>query len=403
MKLAYSDVDEAFRLEVRTFVAQKLPQWLKKKVENGQRLEHGDYLAWFEMLHERGWITPSWPIEHGGTGWSPLQKAIFDEETLLGGAPRVVASGIQMLGPVLARFGTPEQKSKHLPAIRASTVWWAQGFSETGAGSDLASLRTSAVEVPATQNDASHFLLNGHKVWTSYAQWCSWMFALVRTRTEGKPQESISFLLIDLSSPGVTVRPIRMLENGTDLNEVYLDNVKVPTANLVGELHRGWDCAKYLLGFERTGIAGIGSCKQQLMRLKRVIGAKSAPALSALHAELWADRIATFEIELMALEATSLRLLSANQKGLFPGIEASVLKVKGTELRQAIYAALVEAGGQAALILDDAYAMAETADDKESDQWLAMLGANYLDARKLSIYGGTNEVQRNMIARAALS
>jgi alkylation response protein AidB-like acyl-CoA dehydrogenase len=222
----------------------------------------------------------------------------------------------------------------------------------------------------------------------------------VRTRTEGKAQESISFLLIDLGTPGVTVRPIRMLEKGTDLNEVYLDNVKVPLSNLVGELHRGWDCAKYLLGFERTGIAGIGSCKQQLMRLKKVLDAKFNEGNAIVIKEIWDDRIAAFEIELIALEATSLRLLSANQHGLFSGVEASVLKVKGTELRQAIYAALLEAGGQAACVLDDAYASTDEID--EDDQWLAMLGANYLDARKLSIYGGTNEVQRNMIARAAL-
>ncbi len=393
MKLALSDADQAFRQEVRRFVAEKLPAWLKQKVETGQRLEHSDYLTWFALLYEKGWITPSWPVEHGGTGWSPLQKAIFDEETLLAGAPRVVASGIQMLGPVLARFGTPEQKATHMPAIRESRVWWAQGFSETGAGSDLASLRTSAELVDATDAAPAHFVVNGHKVWTSYAQWSTWMFALVRTRQGTKPQESISFLLIDLSSPGITVRPIRMLENGTDLNEVYLDQVKVPLTNLVGELHRGWDCAKYLLGFERTGIAGIGSCKQQLMRLKGVVQAQSA-----LHsAALWQDRIAAFEIELMALEATSLRLLSAKQHGLFPGAEASVLKVKGTELRQAIYAALLEASGPSSLVLDDHYA-----DSDEPDQALSMIGANYLDARKLSIYGGTNEVQRTMIARAAL-
>jgi alkylation response protein AidB-like acyl-CoA dehydrogenase len=393
MKLEFSTADVAFRQDVRAFVAAKLPSWLKRKVETGQRLEHSDYLTWFQLLYEQGWITPSWPIEHGGTGWSPLQKAIFDEETLLGGAPRVVASGIQMLGPVLAKFGTTEQKAQHLPLIRQSKVWWAQGFSETGAGSDLASLRTSAVVVEATQDAESHLILNGHKVWTSYAQWCTWMFALVRTRSDGKPQESISFLLINLNSPGISVRPIRMLENGTDLNEVYLDTVKVPFANLVGELHRGWDCAKYLLGFERTGIAGIGSCKQQLARLKDVVLKETPPSRT----EHWQDRIAAFEIELMALEATSLRLLSANQRGLFPGVEASVLKVKGTELRQAIYAALLEAGGKSALLLDDAYASSD-----EPDQCLTMLAANYLDARKLSIYGGTNEVQRNMIARAAL-
>jgi alkylation response protein AidB-like acyl-CoA dehydrogenase len=386
MQLKYTSIDDAFRLSVREFVAQKLPAWIKEKVERGQRLEKSDYLVWFDALYQQGWITPAWPIEYGGTGWSPIQRAIFDEETLLAGAPRVIASGIQMLGPVLSKFGTKAQKDLHLPLIRQSKVWWAQGFSEPSAGSDLASLRTSAV----IDEDGQSFIVNGQKLWTSYAQWCDWMFALVRTKADGKPQESISFILIDMSTPGVKVRPIRMLENGTDLNEVFLDNVKVPAINLVGELHRGWDCAKYLLGFERTGIAGIGSCKQQLARLRKVLG--QTPS------ELWQDRLTDFEIELLALEATSLRLLSVNQLALFAGVEASTLKVKGTELRQSIYGALLEAGGDAALLLDDQFARSD-----DADAWLGMLAANFLDARKLSIYGGTNEVQRNMIARAALN
>ena len=375
MKLEFAAADLAFRDEVRAFVAARLDPRIKRKVELGLRLEREDYVAWYTQLHERGWITPGWPTEHGGPGWTPLQRHIFDEETLLGGAPRIVASGINMLGPVLIRFGTDAQKDRYLPAIRRSETWWAQGFSEPGAGSDLAAVRTSAVR------DGDDFIVNGHKVWTSYAQWCSMMFALVRTDPHApKPQEGISFLLIDMNAPGVEVRPIRMLDGGTDLNEVYLDNVRVPAENLVGELHKGWTCGKYLLGHERTGIAGIGSCKQQLARVRAVAAQQGIGGDPVLR-----HRIAQFEAELMALEFTGLRMLSANQASRAPGVQASVLKVRGTELRQAIYELLVDVAGPQAVSLEEGPA------------------ANYLDSRKLSIYGGANEVQRNLIARAVLA
>lgn len=394
MKLQFSAADEAFRLEVRAFVKDHLPADIRRKVELGLRLEHADYVTWFRILEARGWLTPGWPVEHGGPGWSHVQRYIFDEETLLGGAPRIIASGIQMLGPVLHAFGTEEQKRKYLPDIRQSNTWWAQGFSEPGAGSDLAAVRTTAVLEP----DGKHFVVNGHKVWTSYAQWCSMMFALVRTDPNAsKPQEGISFLLIDMASPGLTVRPIRMLEGGTDLNECYLDNVRVPVENLVGELHKGWSYGKYLLGHERTGIAGIGSCKQQLARARQLAqqqGLGDDPVLQG--------RLAQFDVELMALEFTALRLLSAHQQSRTPGVEASMLKVRGTELRQAIFEALLDIAGPDAVPFSlDAQSL-EHLDEAVTDPTLASLAANCLDARKLTIYGGTNEVQRNLIARATL-
>lgn len=394
MKLQFSAADEAFRLEVRAFVKEHLPADIRRKVELGLRLEHADYVTWFRILEARGWLTPGWPVEHGGPGWNHVQRYIFDEETLLGGAPRIIASGIQMLGPVLHAFGTEEQKRRYLPDIRQSNTWWAQGFSEPGAGSDLAAVRTTAVLEP----DGQHFVVNGHKVWTSYAQWCSMMFALVRTDPNAsKPQEGISFLLIDMASPGLTVRPIRMLEGGTDLNECYLDNVRVPVENLVGELHKGWSYGKYLLGHERTGIAGIGSCKQQLARARQLAqqqGLGDEPVLQA--------RLAQFEVELMALEFTALRLLSAHQQSRTPGVEASMLKVRGTELRQAIFEALLDIAGPDAVPFSlDAQSL-EHLDEAVTDPTLVALAANCLDARKLTIYGGTNEVQRNLIARATL-
>ena len=394
MKLQFSAADEAFRLEVRAFVKEHLPADIRRKVELGLRLEHADYVTWFRILEARGWLTPGWPVEHGGPGWNHVQRYIFDEETLLGGAPRIIASGIQMLGPVLHAFGTEEQKRKYLPDIRQSNTWWAQGFSEPGAGSDLAAVRTTAVLEP----DGKHFVVNGHKVWTSYAHWCSMMFALVRTdHNASKPQEGISFLLIDMDSPGLTVRPIRMLEGGTDLNECYLDNVRVPVENLVGELHKGWSYGKYLLGHERTGIAGIGSCKQQLARARKLAeqqGLGDDPVLQA--------RLAQFDVELMALEFTALRLLSAHQQSRTPAVEASMLKVRGTELRQAIFEVLLDIAGPDAVPFSLDAQNLEHLDEAVTDPTLVALAANCLDARKLTIYGGTNEVQRNLIARATL-
>jgi alkylation response protein AidB-like acyl-CoA dehydrogenase len=401
MKLPYSAADEAFRQEVRAFVREQLPADIRRKVELGLRLEHGDYVTWFNQLEARGWLTPGWPPEHGGPGWTHLQRFIFDEECLLGGAPRIIASGIQMLGPVLIAFGTAEQKAKYLPDIRASRTWWAQGFSEPGAGSDLASLRTTAVLEP----DGKHFVVNGHKVWTSYAQWCSMMFALVRTDPNAaKPQEGISFLLIDMKSPGLTVRPIRMLEGGTDLNECFLDNVRVPVENLVGELNQGWTYGKYLLGHERTGIAGIGSCKQQLARAWQLAERQGLTDDALLRA-----RLAQFEVELIALEATALRWLSAGQRSRVPQVEASMLKVRGTELRQAIFEALVDIAGPDALPFSaeaqflEALETLEATDGAPVAPELVSVAANCLDARKLSIYGGSNEVQRNLIAQAVLA
>lgn len=395
MRLTFSDQDEALRQEVRSFVRSRLPRRIRAKVEGGLRLEREDYETWFGILEQRGWITPNWPVEHGGPGWSPLQRFIFDEETLLGGAPRIIASGIQMLGPVLIAFGTEAQKARYLPDIRKTRTWWAQGFSEPGSGSDLASLRTTAVLEP----DGRHFVVTGHKIWTSYAQWCSMMFALVRTDPDAsKPQEGISFLLIDMTSPGVQVRPIRMLEGGSDLNEVFLDAVRVPVENLVGELHKGWTCGKYLLGHERTGIAGIGSCKQQLARARRLARDLGRGADAVLQA-----RLDQFEVELLALEATALRLLGRGQRSPYPQVEASMLKVRGTELRQAIYESLLDIGGSRALVFDpEALTLGPGDVEADGDAWLS-LAANCLDARKLSIYGGSNEVQRNLIAQAVLA
>ena len=394
MQLQFTPERDAFRLEVRAFVKAHLPADIRRKVALGLRLEHVDYVTWFRILQARGWLTPGWPVAHGGPGWDHVQRYIFDEETLLGGAPRIIASGIQMLAPVLLAFGTEAQKQQYLPDILNSNTWWAQGFSEPGAGSDLAAVRTTAVLEP----DGRHFVVNGHKVWTSYAHWCSMMFALVKTDPNAaKPQEGISFLLIDMKTPGLTVRPIRMLEGGNDLNECYLDNVRVPVENLVGELHKGWSYGKYLLGHERTGIAGIGSCKQQLARARVLAEQQGLGEDTLLQTKLM-----QFEVELMALEFTALRMLSAHQQSKTPGVEASMLKVRGTELRQAIFETLVDIAGPDAVPFSADAQFLEHLDAAAQDETLVSLAANCLDSRKLTIYGGTNEVQRNLIAKATL-
>ncbi len=391
MRLEFTPEEEAFRQEVRQFVKDELDPAIKAKVERGLRLEKADYVAWYTKLHDKGWITPGWPEEEGGPGWTPIQKYLFDEETLLGGAPRIIASGINMLGPVLIAFGTPEQKEKYLPAIRRSESWWAQGFSEPGAGSDLASMRTTAVR------DGDHYIVNGHKIWTSYAHFCDKLFCLVKTDKNAKPQEGISFLLMDLETPGIEVRPIKLYEGGNDLNEVFLDNVRVPVENLIGEENKGWTYAKYLLGHERTGIAGIGASKQQLLRVKRLLNEQGMTADPHFQ-----RRVTELEIELVALEATGLRILGENQTFSAPGAEASMLKVRGTELRQDIFELLYEVAGPAAIPFSEEAMRLEGEDPLIGDDERASLAANFLDSRKLSIYGGTNEVQRNVTAKMLL-
>ncbi len=395
MRLHFTAEQEAFRAEVRRFVSENLPAQIRRKVESGAKLDKSDYVTWFQILESRGWLTPSWPSSHGGPGWDPVQRYLFDEETLAGGAPRIIASGILMLGPVLIAYGTPQQQAAYLPDIRASRTWWAQGFSEPEAGSDLASLRTRAELTP----DGRHFVVTGHKIWTSYAQWCSMMFALVRTDPQAaRPQEGISFLLLDMQAPGVTVRPIRSLDGGSDLNEVFLDQVHVPAENLVGGLHQGWTVAKTLLGLERTGIAGIGWCKQQLTRARRLAGELGLAGDPLLQA-----RLAQFEIELMALEVTALRMLAQGQRSAWPQAQASMLKLRGTELRQAIYECLLDIGGPQALPFDAQAQYLDFDGERASPAEIGTLAPNALDARKLSIYGGSNEVQRNLLAQAVLA
>ena len=383
MDLDFSPAEDAFREEVRNFVKENLPDHIRDKVMNGAHLNRDEHVLWQRTLHQHGWGGPSWPAEFGGPGWTPTEQYIFEEECAAAGAPRLIPFGLRMIAPVLMAFGTRQQQQRFLPKILSAEEWWCQGYSEPGAGSDLASLKTRAVR------DGNSYTVNGQKTWTTLGQYADWMFCLVRTDPQAKPQRGISLLLIDMKTPGVTVRPIITLDGAHEVNEVWLEDVRVPIENLVGEENRGWTYAKFLLGHERTNIAGIGIAKRVLARLKRI-----ATAEGRLDELLFAARVAQVEIDLMALEITNLRVLASESRAArerkAPGPEASILKIKGTEIQQAISELMMQAVG--------AYALPFTQTDVGPD-YAANLGAGYCNLRKLSIYGGSNEIQKNIISQ----
>lgn len=391
--MTYSAEDEAFRAEVRRFLAGSLPDRLSARVKAGKRLTKADWDCWHAALNARGWLAWHWPKEYGGAAWTPVQHHIFEEEAVRAGAPRTIPFGISMLGPVLIRFGSQTQKERYLPRILSGEDWWCQGYSEPGSGSDLASLRTRAVR------DGNHYVVNGQKTWTTLGQFANRMFALVRTSTGGKPQEGISFLLVDMASPGITVRPIITLDGEHEVNEVFFEDVRVPAENLVGEENTGWTCAKYLLTYERTNLAAVGAAKNALDHLKRVARDQRKDGRPLAEAPLFAARLARVEIDLMAMEAFDLRVVSAAQAGTAPGAESSMLKIKGTVIRQEITDLLRRALGPYALpftpeAFDEGYNEAPVGPD-----YAAPAAKEYFNMRKLSIFGGSNEIQKNIIAK----
>ncbi|MCU0868460.1 MAG: acyl-CoA dehydrogenase family protein [Burkholderiales bacterium] len=396
MNLDFTPDELAFRDEVRAFLQAKLPQPIAAKVLGHKRLQKDDWVVWQQILHAQGWIAPHWPVEHGGTGWSAVQRHIFEEECAAAGAPGVMAFGVHMVGPVIYTFGNAQQKARFLPRILASEDWWCQGYSEPGAGSDLASLKTRA------ERDGDHYVVNGQKTWTTLAQWADWMFCLVRTSSEGRKQEGISFLLIDMRSPGVTVRPIITLDGEHEVNEVWLENVRVPVENRVGDEGRGWTCAKFLLSNERTGIAGVSRSKRELAYLKQIASAERADGRPLIDHPRFRDRIARVEIDLMALEITVLRVLSAERGGKALGPESSILKIKGTEIQQALTELQMEAVGPYALPHVPMAWGDRWLGERVGPEYAAPLAARYFNYRKVSIYGGSNEIQRNIIAQGVL-
>jgi alkylation response protein AidB-like acyl-CoA dehydrogenase len=394
MDLHYTPEERAFRDEVRAFCASRLPQDIARKVRDHLRLDKSDYVRWQDLLAERGWLTGHWPREFGGLGWSPVENHVFDEETAAAGAPRLIPFGLNMVAPVIMAFGSRRQQEHYLSRIRENRDWWCQGYSEPGSGSDLASLKTRAVR------DGDHYVVNGQKTWTTLAQYADMIFCLVRTSTEGRKQEGISFLLIDMRSPGVTVRPILMLDEEHEVNEVFFDNVRVPVENLVGDEGKGWTYAKFLLGHERTGIAGVGASKRELAAVKEIARRERRGARALADDPLFAARLRDVELELMALETTVMRVLAS--RGKAPGPEASILKIKGTEIQQALTELMMDAVGEYALPFDPEWSTLEGAARAPGPSYAAPLAARYFNYRKVTIYGGSNEIQRNIVAQMVL-
>ena len=400
MDLNFTPEEEAFRAEVQAFLKDKLPARIANKVKAGQRLTKADQDEWHAILNERGWLANHWPEEYGGPGWGAVEKFIFDTECALAGGPRIVPFGVNMLGPVLIKFGNEAQKKYWLPRILSGEDWWCQGYSEPGAGSDLASVKTTAVRV--TDETGDHYIVNGQKTWTTQGQHANMIFCLVRTDREAKAQSGISFLLVDMNSPGVELRPIRTLDGDKEVNEVFFTDVKVPVENLVGEENKGWTYAKYLLTYERTGIAGVGFCIAALAKLQ-VIAAKVMKNGKPLDQDpLFAARMAQVEIDLENMKTTNLRVIAAVAGGGVPGAESSMLKIRGTEIRQEILSLMRRAVGPYALPFIEEAQYEGYADEPVGPKEAATAAANYFNYRKLSIFGGSNEIQKNIISKMIL-
>jgi len=397
MDLRFTPEENAFRDEVRTFLRAALPESIRRKMIEGRRLAKEDLVGWQRILNAKGWAVPHWPVEWGGTNWSPVRQYIYREELQQAPAPDPLPFGVNMVGPVIIAFGSEAQKRRHLPRIANLDDWWCQGFSEPGAGSDLASLKTAA------RREGDHYVVNGQKTWTTLAQYADWMFCLARTDQAAKKQDGISFLLIDMKTLGITVRPITTIDGGQEVNEVFFDDVRVPIQNRVGEENRGWDYAKFLLGNERSGIARVGVSKARLRRLREIAALERVGDKPLIEDERFRVKIAAIEVELKALEMTQLRVVAAERRGNRPDPASSILKIKGSEIQQAISELLLEAIGP--------YAVAGEAPHEEDERWneppvghdwATGLAPQYFNMRKVSIYGGSNEIQKNIIAKAIL-
>ena len=395
MNLSFSPEDLKFQEEVSTFLEKNYPADVKRKMDNGIPLEREDHLKWQKVLSKKGWFAINWPEEYGGTGWSITQKHIFQNELAAFNTPNIVPFGVSMCGPVIYTFGTEEQKERFLPAIRDNDVWWCQGYSEPGSGSDLASLKTKA------EKKGDKYIVNGTKTWTTMAQHADWIFCLVRTDSSGIKQEGISFLLIDMKSPGVEVKPIITIDGSHEVNMVYLDNVEVPAENLIGEEGAGWSIAKFLLAHERTGIGGIPHLKREIKRLREIADELPLNDGFLKDDDLFMDKLNKLEIDLLSAEFTELRTLAAMSAGGHPGPESSILKIGGTDLQQALSELFVEALGYYAHPFMSESDLASN-EKRIGPDFAATVMPHYLNFRKVSIYGGSNEVQRNVIAKAVL-
>ncbi len=395
MNLDFTAEDIAFRAEVRAFIAESYPANLRGKQDEGDDLTKEDFLAWHKILAKKGWIAPAWPVEYGGTGWNATQRYIWSEETARADCIRILPFGITMVAPVIYTFGTPEQKAKFLPGILSGDDWWCQGYSEPGAGSDLASLRTKAI------SDGDDYIVNGQKTWTTMAQYADWGFFLVRTASDVKAQEGISFLLIDMKSPGITVRPIITLGGEHEVNEVWLEDVRVPKANRIYEENKGWTCAKFLLAHERSGIAGVAASKRGVEKVKAIARTEMDGERPLFANPFFKRKIAELEVDLTALEYTELRTLAGEAAGKGPGPESSLLKVKGTEIQQRITELALEAVGHYGAPYFRGFGEGDNEHPIGPD-YAHHSAPTYFNMRKTSIYGGSNEIQRNIIAKMVL-
>ena len=390
--------EEPFRAEVRQFLEANLTDEMRRAAEHGFGVSREISAIWHRKLFEQGWVAPGWPVAHGGTGWSLEQCHVFETELALAGAPMLMPFGLSMVGPVLYTFGTDEQKSQHLPGILDGSVWWCQGYSEPGSGSDLASLKTAAVR------DGDEYVVNGQKIWTTNAHKADWIFCLVRTDPDSKPQRGISFLLIDMNTPGIEVRPIISIDGLHHLNEVYFTDVRVPIGNRIGEENEGWTYAKFLLGHERTSISGVSGSKRNLEALAR-IAAEEAPGGEGeplIDSPAFARRLGDVGVALDALETLEARVLAEFARGGNPGDQASLLKILGTEIMQMLETLRVEAAAYYALPFDRALISGEAEGEAPGPEFALRAVADYNFGRAHTIYGGSNEIQRNVIAKAVL-
>ncbi|RKP55796.1 pimeloyl-CoA dehydrogenase large subunit [Pararobbsia silviterrae] len=400
MDLQFTPDEQAFRERVVDFLARKLPPRLSDKVHDGEHLSRDDMVEWHAILNAEGWLANHWPREYGGPGWNAIERFIFENECALAGAPRIVPFGVNMLGPVLIKYGNEAQKRHWLPRILDGSDWWCQGYSEPGSGSDLASVRTSAVRKHDANGD--FYLVNGQKTWTTLGHYANMIFCLVRTATDVRPQEGISFLLIDMNTPGIEVRPIITLDGAHEVNEVFFTDVRVPVDNLVGEENRGWTYAKYLLTYERTNIAGVGFSVAALERLRAIARKQTRNGKPLAEDPGFAARFARVEIDLENMKTTNLRVLAAVAGGGAPGAESSMLKIRGTEIRQEITALTRRAMGQYALPLFDADSHDAALESMLDTPGAATVSNSYFNNRKLSIFGGSNEIQKNIISKMIL-
>ncbi len=397
MNIDMSAEELAFQAEVSDFLEAEFPADIRNKTNNGIELEKEDFVRWQKVLANKGWAATNWPVEYGGTGWTSTQKYIFGNECAKVGAPGVMAFGIKMVAPVIYTYGNEEQKKRFLPDILASNVWWCQGYSEPNAGSDLASLRTTGVR------DGDEYVVNGTKTWTTLGQHADWIFCLVRTGgPEEKNQAAISFLLIDMKTPGITLSPIYLLDGSHEVNEVHFDNVRVPVENLIGDEGKGWTYAKVLLTHERTNIAGVANSKMRLEGIKAKAAATSDGGPMLSENPTWRQKVANIEIELLALEYTELRTLAAVSTGKAPGPESSILKIKGTEIQQAIDELNVEMAGYYGLPFVREQFVSDYDDEMIGPGQAANSAPKYFNNRKATIYGGSNEIQTNIICKAVL-